>query len=434
MGTLAESYGLRQGIKYRGAIKDALETVLRIDPAFQNGSADRALGRWYFKVPGLFGGSKKKSEEHLRKSLTYDPEQHRVALLPRRDALRHGPRRGSARGAAEGHRRADRSRLGRRRSRLQTEGAATLRSSGPIVRSASATDRYNRRLRTSHPALTALRHRNFRLIWIGLLLSFIGSFMQNAALLWHVSLLVPPDQKGLALGAVGLVRVVPIIVFSMISGVVADAWDRRRLMLMTQTRLRHRGDRSRIARVQRLTSVWPVYALAALSSAVGAFDLPARQSLVPSLVPREDLPNAISLNTIMQQTAQVLGRSEWRVHVALVVNRPGCPGVFRSDRFFPRKRVHHAPSVRVQRHSSSVASRPPRSSPEVPPSQLMRMRCSRRRSRAASSATHPSSARPVVVPRGTSGPARRSSSSTARSRSRSPACSSPVSASGRSAP
>ena len=73
MGALAESYGLRQGIKYRGPIKDALETVLKIDPAFQKGSADRALGRWYYKVPGLFGGSKTKSEEHLRKSLTYDP-------------------------------------------------------------------------------------------------------------------------------------------------------------------------------------------------------------------------------------------------------------------------------------------------------------------------------------------------------------------------
>ena len=73
MGTLAESFGLRQGIKYRGPIKDALEKVLAIDPGFQKGSADRALGRWYFKVPGLFGGSKTKSEEHLRKSLTYDP-------------------------------------------------------------------------------------------------------------------------------------------------------------------------------------------------------------------------------------------------------------------------------------------------------------------------------------------------------------------------
>ena len=73
MGTLAESFGLRQGIKYRGEIKDELLTVLRLDPAFQQGSADRALGRWYYKVPGLFGGSNKKSEEYFRRSLTYNP-------------------------------------------------------------------------------------------------------------------------------------------------------------------------------------------------------------------------------------------------------------------------------------------------------------------------------------------------------------------------
>ena len=73
MGALAESFGMRQGLKYRGAIKDELLAVLRIDPGFQQGSADRALGRWYFKVPALFGGSNKKSEEHLRRSLTYNP-------------------------------------------------------------------------------------------------------------------------------------------------------------------------------------------------------------------------------------------------------------------------------------------------------------------------------------------------------------------------
>ena len=73
MGGLAESFGLRQGLKYRSAIRDGFSTVLRLDPAFQQGSADRALGRWYLMVPGLFGGSKKKSEEHLRKSLTYNP-------------------------------------------------------------------------------------------------------------------------------------------------------------------------------------------------------------------------------------------------------------------------------------------------------------------------------------------------------------------------
>jgi tetratricopeptide (TPR) repeat protein len=74
MGAMAESFGLRAGLKYRAPIKRELETVLMIDPAFQAGSADRALGRWYFKVPGLFGGSKEKSVEHLQRSLMYDPQ------------------------------------------------------------------------------------------------------------------------------------------------------------------------------------------------------------------------------------------------------------------------------------------------------------------------------------------------------------------------
>jgi tetratricopeptide (TPR) repeat protein len=74
MGALAESFGLRQGLKYRGTIRDELLTVLKLDPAFQQGSADRALGRWYFRVPRMFGGSKQKSEEHLRASLKYGPD------------------------------------------------------------------------------------------------------------------------------------------------------------------------------------------------------------------------------------------------------------------------------------------------------------------------------------------------------------------------
>ena len=73
MGALAESFGLRQGLKYRKPIKESLDTVLRLDPAFMDGSADRALGRWYVKVPRLFGGDRKLSEAHLRKSLSYNP-------------------------------------------------------------------------------------------------------------------------------------------------------------------------------------------------------------------------------------------------------------------------------------------------------------------------------------------------------------------------
>jgi MFS family permease len=161
----------------------------------------------------------------------------------------------------------------------------------------------------SRRSVIALQHRNYRLLWIGLFVSFSGSMMQNAGLLWHVSLLVPPDRKGLALGMVGLVRVVPIMVFSMISGVVADAWDRRKLMLFTQIAATIVATVLAILTFRGLTRVWPLYLLAALGSAVGAFDLPARGALVPTLVPREHLPNAISLNTIMFQTASVVGPS-----------------------------------------------------------------------------------------------------------------------------
>jgi MFS family permease len=153
----------------------------------------------------------------------------------------------------------------------------------------------------------AFRHRDFRLIWWGLLLSFTGSFMQAAAVLWHVSLLVPADRRALALGLVGLARIGPILIFSLASGVAADALDRRRLMLVTQSIMALLAGILALLTLRGLAVVWPIYALAACSSAAGAFDLPARQALLPALVPRDDLPNAIGLNTIAMQTASVAG-------------------------------------------------------------------------------------------------------------------------------
>ncbi len=132
----------------------------------------------------------------------------------------------------------------------------------------------------SHPSFVALQHRNFRLIWIGLFISFTGSMMQNAALLWQVSLLVSPDRKGLALGLVGLVRVLPIVVFSLISGVVADAWNRRTLMLFTQLGSALVALALAWLTFRGLSVAWPIYVLAGLSSSVAAFDLPARQALL----------------------------------------------------------------------------------------------------------------------------------------------------------
>jgi tetratricopeptide (TPR) repeat protein len=96
MGTLAESFGLVQGLKYRGRIRDELERVIAIDPAWGEGSAESALGQWYAAVPGIFGGSRKKAEEHQRRALAINPES-RNALLNLADVLIEEGRKDEAR-------------------------------------------------------------------------------------------------------------------------------------------------------------------------------------------------------------------------------------------------------------------------------------------------------------------------------------------------
>ncbi len=122
MGALAESSGMRAGLKYRGPIKEALETVLNIDPAFEQGSADRALGRWYQRVPRLFGGSKDKAEEHLRRSLTYNPNSSSSHFFLAELLLERG-RRAEARAELEqGTGRVLRPGLGARGRGIQSQG------------------------------------------------------------------------------------------------------------------------------------------------------------------------------------------------------------------------------------------------------------------------------------------------------------------------
>src|SRR5688572_20057013 len=162
----------------------------------------------------------------------------------------------------------------------------------------------------------ALPHRHFRLLWFGPLISFSGWRMQQAALRWHVSLLVPAGRRGRALGIVGLVRVGPIVVFSLLSGVAADALDRRRLMMATQVSAALVAVALAVLAFSDVAVVWPVYLLAAIGAAAGAFDGPARQALIPNLVPREHLANALSLNQIMFQSASVLGPSIGGVLIA----------------------------------------------------------------------------------------------------------------------
>ncbi len=160
---------------------------------------------------------------------------------------------------------------------------------------------------TAPSPFVALRHRNFRLLWSGQLISFSGSSMQTAAILWQVALLVQPEHRPMALGMVGLVRLMPIVCFAIAGGTIADAFDRRRVMFYTQATMCVTAGTLALLTHAGLDHPWPIYALAAVSAAASAFDSPARQSLMPTLVPRDHLPNAISLNAIMVQLAAVAG-------------------------------------------------------------------------------------------------------------------------------
>ncbi|MBV9209692.1 MAG: MFS transporter, partial [Acidobacteria bacterium] len=103
-------------------------------------------------------------------------------------------------------------------------------------------------------SFSALRYRDFRLLWLGQCVSLTGSQMQLAAINWHIYLLT---HSKLALGAVGLVRVLPIVFCSLIGGVVADVFDRKRLMLLTQSVMLLSAGLLAAQTASGLESIWP---------------------------------------------------------------------------------------------------------------------------------------------------------------------------------
>lgn len=151
---------------------------------------------------------------------------------------------------------------------------------------------------------TALQYRDFRLLFLGQIISFAGSQMQTVTINWHIYDLT---NSAVALGLIGLVRVIPIVVFSLIGGVFADVHDRRRVLMVTQTTMMILAAILGFVTISGLVSAPIIYLLAALTSAAGAFDGPARQALIPNLVPREHLTNALSLYNMMSQVASIAG-------------------------------------------------------------------------------------------------------------------------------
>jgi MFS family permease len=128
--------------------------------------------------------------------------------------------------------------------------------------------------------------------------------MQFVAINWHVYLLT---KSAFALGLVGLFRGVPIILCSLAGGVVADAVNRKRLMVVTQTVMLASAALLTAGTLAGLHSVWPIYILSGIASAASAFDVPARQALMPTLVPTEDFPNAVSLGIMVFNVATIGG-------------------------------------------------------------------------------------------------------------------------------
>jgi MFS family permease len=151
---------------------------------------------------------------------------------------------------------------------------------------------------------SSLKNRRFFYLWLGQLLSIAGTQMQIWALFWHIRTLT---EEPIALGGVGLARILPVIIFSLIGGAIADSFNRTKILYITQSFA------AILALVLGLLTqfgqitIWHIYFLTAIQAVAIAFDGPARQALVPNLVPAKDLPNAFSMTSIAWQAGSILG-------------------------------------------------------------------------------------------------------------------------------
>ena len=148
------------------------------------------------------------------------------------------------------------------------------------------------------------RDRDFRMIWLGQLVSGLGRQVTVVALpfqLWQLT------HNPLSIGGLALVQLLPILIFSLGGGAVADAVDRRRLLIVTQILLASTSVCLALLALQPSPPVWALYAVAFVSAGVGAVDGPARTSAIPRLVPRDRLPAAIAVNWLSGQTVAVAG-------------------------------------------------------------------------------------------------------------------------------
>ena len=164
-------------------------------------------------------------------------------------------------------------------------------------------------------ALRALRHRNFRLFFGGQLISLIGTWMQSVAQAWLIYRLT---HSALLLGAVGFAGQIPIFLIAPFGGHVADRVDRRRIIIITQTCAMILAFFLAALTLTGRIHEWHIIVLAALLGVVNAFDMPARQAFIVQMVERDDLMNAIALNSSMFNGARVVGPAVAGILVAAI--------------------------------------------------------------------------------------------------------------------
>jgi MFS family permease len=178
---------------------------------------------------------------------------------------------------------------------------------------ATAAEHEHRR-NVSHP-LRALRHRNFQLFFAGQLISLTGTWMQNVAQAWLVYRLT---GSSLLLGAVGFSSQFPVFIMAPLGGIVADRKNRHHVIITTQTASMVLAFILAGLTLAGRVQVWHIFVLAALLGVVNAFDIPARQAFIVDMVGKEDLINAIALNSSMFNGARVVGPAVAGVLVATI--------------------------------------------------------------------------------------------------------------------
>jgi len=169
--------------------------------------------------------------------------------------------------------------------------------------------------RPSHlSTFKAFSHRNYRVYWIGMLVSQTGSWMQTLGQQWLVLQLT---NSALWLGIIGFCSSVPVLIFSMYAGALADRMNKRHLIMITQTAAMLQALVLAILTSTGLVQTWHVVLCALGLGVINAFDRPARQSFVVELVGREDLPNAIALNSMIFNGSRIFGPSLAGILVAI---------------------------------------------------------------------------------------------------------------------